>query len=139
MGGAEAIFDGAQQAVAGKAVSLEGEHRIHEVFQHLRASQHAFFGDMTHQQKGDVLAFGQTLKGGRTFTHLTDRPRSTGEVGVMQGLNAVDDRHSGAQRLQLLQHHFQIGFGQQLQLRCPSGEPLPAQLHLLRRFLSTNE
>ena len=48
MGGAEAIFDGAQQAVAGKAVSLEGEHRIHEVFQHLRASQHAFFGDMTH-------------------------------------------------------------------------------------------
>ena len=49
----------------------------------------------------------------------------------MQCLNAVDDRHSGAQGLQLLQHQFQIGFGQQLQLRRPPGKPLPAQLHLL--------
>ena len=101
------------------------------MFQHLRAGQHAFLGDVAHQKQRDVLTFGQPLQGGRTFTHLTDRPRRTGEVGVMQRLNAVDDRHSGAQCLQLLQHQFQIGFGQQLQLRRPPGKPLPAQLHLL--------
>ena len=132
MGGTEAVLDGPQQAMTGEAVSLEGEHRIHEVFQHLRAGQHAFFGDVAHQQQRDVLAFRQPLQGSRTFTHLTDGPRRTGEVGVMQRLNAVDDRHSGAKGLQLLQHQFQIGFGQQLQLRCPPGKPLPAQLHLLR-------
>ena len=114
-----------------EAVSLEGEHRIHKVFQHLWAGQHAFLGDVTHQQQGNVQAFGQPLQRRRTFPHLTDRPRSTGEIGVMQRLNAVDDRHSGTQRLQLLQHQFQIGFSQQLKLRCPSSEPLPAQLHLL--------
>ena len=51
MGGTEAVLDGPQQAMTGEAIPLKGEHRIHEVFQHLRAGQHAFLGDMAHQQQ----------------------------------------------------------------------------------------
>ena len=90
---------------------------------------------MPHQQHCRGLAFGQTLQSGGTLPHLTNGTGCTGEIGVMEGLDAVDDRHGGPQGLELLKHQVQIGFRQQLQIRCPSGEPLPTQLHLLGRFL----
>ena len=54
MGGAKAIFRRPQQPMASKAIALEGEHRIHQVFQHLGPRQHPLLGDMAHQQQGDI-------------------------------------------------------------------------------------
>ena len=50
MGGTETVFDGPQQPVTGEPIPFEGEHRIHEMFEHLRAGQHPLLRDMAHQQ-----------------------------------------------------------------------------------------
>ena len=131
MGGAEAILDRAQQAMAGKAIALKREHGVHQVFKHLGPGQHPFLGDMPHQHQSRRLAFGEALKGCGTFADLAHRAGSTGEITVMESLNAVDDRHIGTQGLQLLKHHIQIGFRQELQIVGTGMEPLPSQLHLL--------
>ena len=158
MGGAEAVLHRPQQAVAGEAVALEGEHRIHQVLQHLGAGQQPLLGDMAHQQQGGVLALGDALQGGGAFADLGHRARRAAQLAIVEGLNAVDDRHGGPQGLQLLQHQLQVGFGQQLQAGCgrrrapvlpvrraggPGPLPLlrqppPAQLHLLGRLLGAH-
>ena len=60
MGGAKAVLDRPQQPVAGEAIPLEGEHRIHQMFEHLGAGQQALLGHMAHQHQGRVLALGDT-------------------------------------------------------------------------------
>ena len=80
MGGSETVFHGPQQPVTGKAVPFEGEHRVHQVFQHLGSSQHSLLGHMAHQQQGCGLAFGQPLQGGGTFPHLTTEPGALGRL-----------------------------------------------------------
>ena len=134
MGGAEAIFHRPQQPVAGKTIPFKGEHRIHQVLQHLGARQHPFFGDVAHQKQSDIELFGQPLQRCRALTHLGHGTRRTAQVSVMQGLDAVDHRHIRPQGFELLEHVFQIGFSQQLgpiPITAGSGQPLPAQLHLL--------
>ena len=139
MGCTKAVFDGPEQPMTREAIPFEGEHRIHEVLEHLRAGQHPLLGDVTHQQQRCGLTLGQPLQSRRTFPHLTHRPGGTGEVRVMERLDAVDDRHGRPQGLQFLQDQLQIGFSQQLQVGGPcTRQPLPAQLHLLSRFLSTD-
>ena len=48
--------------MAGKSVPFKSEHRIHQVLKHLGACQHSFLRDMSHQEKGRVLALGQALQ-----------------------------------------------------------------------------
>ena len=115
MGGAEAVLHRSQQTVASEAIALEGEHCIHQVLQHLGAGQQPLLGDMAHQQQGGVLTLGDALQGGGALAHLSHRARCTAQLGVVEGLDAVDDRHGGSQGLELLQHQLQVGFGQQLQ------------------------
>ena len=131
MGGTKAILHRPKQAMTGESIAFEGQHRIHQVFQHLRASQHPFFGDMTNQQKRRVLTLGQTLQGRSTLPHLRHGPRGTGKVRVMQRLDTVDHSHVWPQRFQFLEHQLQIGFRQKLEITAFSRETLPAQLHLL--------
>ena len=134
MGGAKAIFHRPQQPVAGETIPFKGEHRIHQVLEHLGARQHPFFGDVAHQQQRDIKLFGQPLQRCGALTHLSHRTRRTAQFGVMQGLDAVDHRHIRPQSLQLLQHLLQIGFSQQLgpiPTTTSGGQALPAQLHLL--------
>ena len=131
MGGPEAVLHRTQQPMTGEAIPLEGEHGIHQMLQHLRARQHPLLGHMTHQQKRRGLAFGKPLQCRGALTHLTHRARSTAEIGVMQSLDAVDDRHLRLQCLQLLKNQIQIGLRQQLQIGGTTGQSLPAQLHLL--------
>ena len=150
MGGAEAVFHRPQQPVAGKAIALKGQHRIHQVLEHLRARQGALLGHVAHQQQGGVLALGDASQGGGTFPHLGHRTRGAAQFSVMEGLNGVNDRHRWPQRLQLLQHQLQIGFGEQLKISPCIGfasfgfasarlrQATPAQLHLLGRLLRTH-
>ncbi len=79
-------------------------------------------------------------------------PGRTGQFGVVQGLDAVDDRHRRPQGLQLLQHQLQVGFREQQKVGIARGlnplasgsgsssmrQPTPAQLHLLRRLLGAH-
>ena len=115
MGGTEAVLHRPQQPVAGEAIPLEGEHRIDQMLQHLGAGEGPLLGHMADQHQGRVLALGDAGQGSGTLAHLGHRARRTGQLSVMQGLDAVDDRHRRPQRLQLLQHQLQIGLSEQLQ------------------------
>ena len=87
---------------------------------------------MAHQHQGRGLALGKPLQRRSALPHLADRSRSTGEIGIVQSLNAVNDCHSRPQRLQFFKNELQIGFSQQLQIGGPrSRKPLPAELYLL--------
>jgi hypothetical protein len=93
VGGSKTILSRPEQAVAGKAIPFKGEHRIHQVLQHLGARQHALLGHMAHEQESGVLAFGNPGQGSRTLPHLGHGARGTAKLGVVQGLDAVDDGH----------------------------------------------
>ena len=108
------------------------------MFQHLWTGQRAFLRDMAHKQQRGVLTLRQSLQGSRTFPHLSDGPRCTGEFGIVQGLDAVNDGHIWPQSFEFLQHQLQIRLRQQLQITAVSSEPLPTQLHLLCRFFGTD-
>ena len=56
----------------------------------------------------------------------------------MERLDAVDDRDRWLQSLQLLKHQIKIGLRKELQITVATSKPLPAQLHLLSRLLSTD-
>ncbi len=88
---------------------------------------------MAHQQQGDIQPFGQALQGSSALTHLGHRAGRTGQFSVMEGLDAVDDRHGRPQGFQLLQHLLQVRLSQQLRAITRTGatQPAPAQLHLL--------
>ena len=95
------------------------------------------------------MALGQPLQGRCTFPHLGYRAWGTAEVGIVEGLDAVDHGHRRSEGLQLLENPIEIGFRQQLKAPpgrgSPIGErvlqegrahqPAPAQAHLLGRLL----
>ena len=93
---------------------------------------------MPHQQQGGVLTLGHALKRSRTLPHLGHGTGGTGQIAVMKGLDAVDDRHIGLQSLKFLEDQIQIGFRQKLKIAGVCGEALPAQFHLLGRLLSAH-
>ena len=70
MGGAKAVLDRPQQAMAGETIPLKGQNGIHQVLEHLRTGQHSFLGDVAHQEERCVLALGDPRQRGSTFPHL---------------------------------------------------------------------
>ena len=116
MGGPETVLDSPKQAMAGEAVTLESEHRIHQMFKHLGTRKRALLGDMAHQQQGSVLTLRQSLQSSRTFPDLGDGTRCTGQFGIMQRLDTVNDRHLWPQSLQFLKNQFKVCLRQQLQI-----------------------
>ena len=51
------------------------ENCIHDMFQHARTGDCAFFSDMPDQEHGHTTAFRQLAQACRTFAHLRDRTR----------------------------------------------------------------
>ena len=87
---AEAVLDGAHQAKAAVRVAFKVEHRVHDVLQHTRPGDGAFFRHMPHQHGGAASGLGHARQVGGAFPHLCHRTGGRGELVGVNGLNRID-------------------------------------------------
>ena len=119
-------------------VAFKVQHRVHHVFQHPRARQCAFFGDMADQDHGGATGFGQAGQVGGAFTHLGHRARGAGELVRIHGLNRVNHRHLWRLGLQGGDDFFQLGFGQHVHLAVVQAQTPRPQSHLRARLFTSD-
>src|SRR5439155_731755 len=80
VGGPEAVFRRADDAVCVVPVALKVQDGIHDVFQHAGSGQLAFLGDVAHDEHAHVAALRHAHQVCRTLPHLTDASRRRREI-----------------------------------------------------------
>src|SRR3546814_7552072 len=81
---AEAILDGAQDAILVTALALEAQYRIDHMFQHARSCDAAVFRDVTAKDQSGAAFLGKANQFLRCRTHLADCARSAFAEITMQ-------------------------------------------------------
>ena len=130
------VFDGAHQSISGMCVAFKVQHGVHHVFEHARACECAFFGDMPHQHDCSAGRFGHAREVRCAFTHLRHRTRCTGELVGIHGLNRVHHHHCGLQFVDGGQDFFELCFGQHLHLTVVEPQAARTQGHLRTRLFT---
>ena len=84
------------------AVAFELQHAVHDVLQHLRACDTPLLRDVSDEQNGHSLVFGELQQGGRALTDLRYAAgRAFYRLGV-HGLHRIDDEQFGTDGAHLL-------------------------------------
>ena len=74
VGRAEAVLQRAQHPQRVMTIALEREHRVDDVLERARAREPAVLGDVTDQQRRDVVLLREPHELLRAVAHLGDRP-----------------------------------------------------------------
>ncbi len=72
---AKTILNRAQQTIRLETITLKIENRIHNMLQHARTGDRAFFGDMPDHEDRHTMRLGQLSQLRSALTHLRDRAR----------------------------------------------------------------
>ena len=110
--GAKAVFDGADQTKAAVRVALKVEHGVNHVFEHARAGQRTFLGDVADQHDGGAAGLGGAGQVRGAFAHLRHRAGCTGQLIGIDRLNGIDDGYFGLASMQGSQDFFELDFGE---------------------------
>lgn len=94
------------------AVAFEVEHGVDKMLEDAGACDAAVFGDMSYQEYGNLLPFGQAQAFVGAFADLSDAAGHGGQRGTVHGLNRVDDDTGVVAFFDLAAHGFDVGFGQ---------------------------
>ena len=138
VGRTEAVLHGAQQAQRVVPVAFEAEHRVDDVLEHPRAGEAAVFGDMADEHHRNAAALGLGDEPMGAAAHLHDAAGRRAEVGIGDGLDAVDDDEL---RLHGVECGDDVGkrcLGEQPQVGTERTEPFGAQAHLLGALLAAD-
>ena len=87
----EAILLRAQRPEGVTALALEGEDRVDEVLEHLRAGERAVFGDVADEERRDAVFLGALDHSRGDLAELADRAGRALERHRPHRLNAVED------------------------------------------------
>ena len=106
VGSAEAVLDGADNAVLVIPVALEVDDRIYHVLQDARACNLAVLGHVSdeHGDAARVLCKNHQVQG--AFPELGHGARRAGKVLLVDRLDGVDDQNLGLDLLGLVQDFF---------------------------------
>ena len=88
-------------------------------------------GHVAHDKNGYIECLGQVQQGSGAFAHLGDAAGRGSNALDVDRLDRIDDGQDRVQRLDLLLDPFQIGLGQDIQMRRKRTQPLSAHLDLL--------
>ena len=120
-----------------EGITLEIKDCVHDVLEHLRAGDRAFFGDVSDQEDGDAVLLGPPLEPGSTLSHLADVASGRREILCVRRLDGVDDY--GLQRvahgLGPGQDGADFGFRQEVEWVSLDAQSIRSHLDLLWRFL----
>ena len=117
-------------------VAFEGEHRVHQVLQHLGSGQGAVLGDVAHQHQRRAGALGPPGQQGRAAAHLAHRARGGFELRVEQGLDGIHQEQGRLHGLGGLQDAPHIGLGEQVDGRVLRAQAPGPQLDLAFTLLA---
>ena len=138
--GAETVLEHAQQTEHLAAVPLQGDDRVHHVFQQAGPGQDAVLGHMAHQDQGAAHAAAGLQQGRGHGAYLADIARQAFGLQTGHGLYRVHDhqgRGSGtADAVEGVQHVLNLGGGQSQKIGVQHPEPLAPGLDLRQRFLA---
>ena len=110
------MFDCSQNAQRVMSFAFKRQHGVDNMFEHARASEPAFFSDVTNQDGGNVAVLGLLHQTMRATANLHNRTRGRAEGWVGNGLDAVDDEQL---RLHAVERSDNVGerwLGQQPQV-----------------------
>ena len=110
-GGAEAVLHGTQEAEGVVALALETEHGVDHVLEHPGPGQGAVLGHVPDQDGREGAGLGQGDQRVGARLDLGHRAGGSVDVGVEDGLDAVDDQHIGGEPLDTGGHPLQGGLG----------------------------
>ena len=112
VGGTEAVFDAADDAMRVVAVALEVDDGVDDVLEELRAGEDALLGDVANEHDGRAGGFGEGDEHHGAFAKLCDRAGGGGDVGLVGHLDRVEDEDVGFEFAGLLADAFEVGFGE---------------------------
>ena len=136
VGGAVAVFHGAQDPVRKGLVPLKIEHGIHDVFHDLWPGNRAVLVHMTHNKGWNLVGFGHAQKAGRALLDLAHSAGGGRHIGTAHGLDGVDHHKVGFHLLNQTADLIHIALGDQGNVVLRDPEPLSTELDLAHRFLS---
>ena len=93
-----------------EALPFEVEHHIDDVFEHARAGNRPFFGDVPDDDNGDVEIFGDPQQPQGAFTYLADRSCRRAQFFDVDGLDGVDNHQARALAVDITNRCFEICF-----------------------------
>ena len=128
------MFGGTQQAKCVMTLTLEGEHRVHNVLEHARPGQPTFFCDVADHDDGKVAVLCLLHESMCTAAHLDNRTRGRGKFGIGDRLDAVDDDKVGGDLLDRIEDVRQTHFCEQPHVFVQGTETFGPQAYLLGAF-----
>ena len=126
----------ADDAVVVMRVAFEIEDGVDDVLDELGAGEDAFLGDVADEADGGAGGLGEVDQFGAAIAKLGDAAGGRGVGGVVDHLDGVDDREGGAEAADGAGDFFEVGFGEDFELRLAEAEAAGAQLGLLGGFFA---
>ncbi len=137
-GGAEAVLHRPDHPVVQVALSLEVEHRVHDVLQRLGTGDGALLGDVADEEHRNPVGLRQGQAAGGALADLADAPRRRLQRRRVDRLDRVHDEGGRGHPDGLLLDPLQRGLGHDVELRGGHAQPLAPQLDLAVRLLARN-
>ena len=113
-------------------VTVEQYRTVNTVFEHLRPSQRAVFGDVADHHNRHAARFGKTRQVSRRFAHLRHTARRRLNIRHVHYLNGVDHHQLRLFFFGNQANLFDTGFRQHIQIRCRQAKPVRSHRHLLQ-------
>ena len=135
---AEAVFDGADQAVLMVAVALEIHDRIDHVLQDARPCDLTVLGDMPDKNRDAPRILREHHQVKCAFAKLRGTSGSPRKVFLIDRLDRIDDEHLRLDLCRLLQNFFEASLAKQKHVGTRHVQALATQLDLHRAFFAAH-
>ena len=136
VGAAEAVLDGAQDAVLVRAFALEAEHGVDHMFEDARPRDIAVLGDVTDQHQRGAAFLGEADEFVGAGANLADCAGGALDHVAVHRLDRIDDEEIGRVVAQGGEDVAYAGGGGELDRRLAQPEAQRAQPDLVGRFLA---
>jgi hypothetical protein len=114
---AEPVLGGAHVTKAAGGVALEIEHGIHEMLEHARTCDRAVLGHVADDDHAHARALGETHELRGAFLQLRDGARGRADRLQLDGLDGIDDEQFDAFVTGPGHDRFEVGVGDDAQVR----------------------
>ena len=135
----EPVLQSAKHAHSARAITLEIQDDIDEVFEYAGSGYYSFFGDMTDEDYGHAVVARRANQTCAAFADLRNRTGGRRYLGIEDRLDRIDDDDGRARSLYRTKHGGKLRIGERAHTFRYRAEPQRARLHLLRRFFPTHQ
>ena len=136
IGGAEAVFRGAQDPMAHVRFAFKVQHAVYHVLKHLGTRNGAFLVDVTDHKNGDPLPFGKLHQLHCTVLDLRNAAGGRLQRLVVKRLDGVNDQNIRLFLADRREHVAKAGLRKHKQVSAAHRQSVGAHFELARRLLA---